>query len=195
MSEHGAQRMIRGYAPRLFGYVIAVIAVATPIVVGAVAAVALDPPGARTAIGVAVFFALTLLAELNPVPLDEDEARLVSLAFVFIVSAQILFGWPYGVLISAVALVVAQVVGRTSPLRTTFNAAAYSVAAFVASLPSFATAHAGGDPQFGRLTALSFAEGALFVTLNVVLVCIAVALHEGSSVRSVVIDHLRHSGP
>ena len=105
MSEHGAQRTIRGYAPRLFGYVIAVIAVATPIVVGAVAAVALDPPGARTAIGVAVFFSLTLLAELNPVPLDEDASRLVSLAFVFIVSAQILFGWPYGVLISAVVLV------------------------------------------------------------------------------------------
>jgi diguanylate cyclase (GGDEF)-like protein len=91
--------------------------------------------------------------------------------------------------------VIAQVVGRTSPLRTTFNAAAYSVAAFVASLPSFATTHAGSDPQFGRLTALSFAEGALFVTLNVVLVCIAVALYEGSRVRSVVVDHLRHSGP
>ena len=104
MSEHVAQRMIRGYAPRLFSYVIAVIAVAMPIVVGAVAAVALDPPGARTAIGVAVFFSLTLLAELNPVPLDEDASRLVSLAFVFIVSAQILFGWPYGVLISAVVL-------------------------------------------------------------------------------------------
>src|SRR5512132_4206765 len=106
MSEHGAQRRICGYAPRLFGYVIAVIAVAVPIVVGAVAALALAPPDARTAIGVAVFFSLTLLAELKPVPLDEDEDRLVSLAFVFIVSAQILFGWEYGVLISAVALTV-----------------------------------------------------------------------------------------
>ncbi len=195
MSTHGAQRTIRGYAPRLFGYVIALIAVATPIVVGAVAAVALDPPRARTAVGVAVFFSLTLLAELNPVPLDEDESRLVSLAFVFIVSAQILFGWPYGVLISAVVLVVAQVAARVSPLRTTFNAAAYSVAAFVASLPSFATSHEVANTQFGRLTALSFAESALFVSLNVLFVCVAVALHQGTGVRAVVVDHLRHSGP
>ena len=64
MSEHGAKRTICGYAPRLFGYVIAVIAVAMPIAAGAVAAVSLDPPSARTAIGVAVFFALTVLAEL-----------------------------------------------------------------------------------------------------------------------------------
>ena len=193
MSEQGA-KLIRGYAPRLFGYVVAVIAVAVPIVVGAVAAVALDPPDAHTAIGVAVFFSLTLLAELKPVPLDEDEARLVSLAFVFIVSAQILFGWEYGVLISAVALTVAQVVARTSPLRTAFNAAAYSVAAFIASLATFVIGK-GGPGDFDRLTALSFLQGAIFVGLNVLLVCIALALYEGSSIRGVVTDHLRHSGP
>ncbi len=195
MSEQGAQRSICGYAPRLFGYVIAIIVVATPMVVGAVAAVALDPPGARMAIGVAVFFALTLLAELKPVPLDEDEGRLVSLAFVFIVSAQILFGWEYGVLISAAALVVAQSVASTNVLRTAFNAAAYVVAAFAASLFGLLTTQDPASPSFGRLTALSFAEGAVFVALNVLLVCIAVALYEGTAVRRVVIDHLRHSGP
>ena len=193
MSEQGA-KLICGYAPRLFGYVVAVIAAAVPIVAGAVAAVALDPPGPRAAIGVAVFLALTLLAELKPVPLDEDEARLVSLAFVFIVSAQILFGWEYGVLISAVALVVAQAVARTSPLRTAFNAAAYSVAAFAASLIGLVIGK-GAPGDFDRLTELSFSQGAVFVGLNVLFVCIAVALYEGSSVRAVVTDHLRHSGP
>jgi diguanylate cyclase (GGDEF)-like protein len=160
-----------------------------------VAAVVLDPPAPRTIIGIAVFLSLTLLAELKPVPLDEEQGRLVSLAFVFVVSAQILFGWEYGVLISAVALVIAQAVARTPALRTTFNAAAYSVAAFAASLPGLLIEHGSGTPHFGRLTLLSFSEGAIFVSLNVVLVCLAIALHEGVPVRRVIVDHLRHSGP
>ena len=195
MSQHGAKGDIRGYAPRLFGYATALIAVATPILAGAVAAVVLDPPTSRTIIGVAVFFSLTLLAELKPVPLDEEHGRLVSLAFVFIVSAQILFGWEYGVLISAVALVIAQMVARTPLLRTTFNAGAYSVAAFAASLPGLLIEHGPASPHFGRLTLLSFSEGAIFVSLNVILVCLAIALHERVPARHVVVDHLRHSGP
>jgi diguanylate cyclase (GGDEF)-like protein len=195
MSQRGARTSVCGYAPRLFGYAIALIAVAVPMAAGAVAVVVLDPPGTPTIIGVSVFFALTLLAELKPVPLDEEHGRLVSLAFVFIVSAQILFGWEFGVLISAVALVVAQVVARTPVLRTTFNAAAYSVAAFAASVPGFLVAHGTAEPHFGRLTLLSFGEGAIFVSLNVVLVCMAIALHEGVPARNVVVDHLRHSGP
>src|SRR5689334_14264198 len=104
MSEHGG-KTIGGYAPRLLGYVIAIIAVGVPIVAAAVAAAVLRPPSSAAAVGIGVFLALALLAELNPVPLDEEGGRLVSLAFVFIVSAQILFGWQYGVLVSAVALV------------------------------------------------------------------------------------------
>src|SRR5919198_1135198 len=168
MSQHGAQADICGYAPRLFGYATTVIAVAVPIVVGAVAAVVFDSPAPGTVVGVAVFFSLTLLAELKPVPLDEEHGRLVSLAFVFIVSAQILFGWEYGVLISAVALVIAQAVARTPVLRTTFNAAAYAIAAFGASLPGLLIEHGAGTPHFGGLTLLSFSEGAIFVSLNVV---------------------------
>jgi diguanylate cyclase (GGDEF)-like protein len=195
VSQRGAQRAICGYAPRLFGYAIALIAVATPIAGGAVAAVVLDLPTGATIVGVGVFFSLTLLAELKPVPLDEEQGRLVSLAFVFIVAAQILFGWEYGVLIGAVALVVAQAVARTPVLRTTFNAAAYAIAAFAASLPGLLIEHGAGTPHFGGLTLLSFSEGAIFVALNVVLVCLAIALHEGVPARHVVVDHLRHSGP
>src|SRR3954451_12413400 len=153
MSEHGAKTN-GGYAPRLLGYVIAVIATAAPLGVAAVAAVALHAPVTSTAVGVGVFFALTLLAEFNPVPLDEDGARLVSLAFVFIVSAQILFGWQYGVLISAAALMIAQGASRTPPLRMVFNAAAYVIAAFAAALLGIATGFHGGGNAFGHLTAL-----------------------------------------
>jgi diguanylate cyclase (GGDEF)-like protein len=160
-----------------------------------VASVVVAPPATSIAIGAGVFFALTLLAELKPVPLDEEESRLVSLAFVFIVSAQILFGWQYGVLIGAAALVVAQVCDHTAVLRTLFNAAAYGVAAFAASLPGLMISHELAAPNFGRLTAVSFLEGAVFVALNVVLVCGAIALSERERLRAVVVDHLRHSGP
>jgi diguanylate cyclase (GGDEF)-like protein len=186
---------IFGYAPRLFFYVAAVTAAAVPIAAGAVASVVVAPPATSLLISAGVFFALTLLAELKPVPLDEEESRLVSLAFVFIVSSQILLGWEYGVLISAAALLVAQAVARTAVVRSLFNVAAYSLAAGAASIPGLFIAHGIDSPSFGRLTALSFIEGAVFVGLNVVLVCGAIALNEGSRLRPVVFDHLRHSGP
>ena len=161
------------------------------MVVGAVAAVALDPPGARMAIGVAVFFALTLLAELKPVPLDEDEARLVSLAFVFIVSAQILFGWQYGVLISAVALVVAQV-GRAHERAANGVQRGRLLGRGLRRrrCSSFVTTHDAAAPHFGRLTALSFAEGALFVALNV-----RARLHRGRPARGHRGARRRHRPP
>lgn len=189
---------ICGYPPRLFGYAIAVIAAAVPITAGAIASVTSSIPDTSTLAGVAIFFALTFLAEAKPVPLDEGGGRLVSLAFIFVVSSQILFGWGYGVLISSLALLVAQAIERTPGLRTLFNSAAYAVAAFVASLPSL-TLLRGMQPlageDYGLLTLLSFVEGAIFVGLNVVFVCLAIAFHEGVSPRRVVADHLRHSGP
>jgi diguanylate cyclase (GGDEF)-like protein len=192
------RRTFCGYPPRLFGYAVAVIALAVPITAGAIAAVTSSTPSTSTLAGVAIFFALTFLAEAKPVPLDEEGGRLVSLAFIFVVSSQILFGWGYGVLISSIALLAAQAIERTPALRTLFNGAAYAVAAFAASLPSL-TLLRGLEPlegeRYGLLTLLSFLEGAIFVGLNVVFVCLAIALHERISPRRVVADHLRHSGP
>ena len=59
--------------------------------------VALDPD-VSTGVGVILFFGLALLADMKPVPLDVENERVVSLAFVFVVSSQILFGWEYAVL-------------------------------------------------------------------------------------------------
>jgi diguanylate cyclase (GGDEF)-like protein len=190
-------RSICGHPPRLFWYAVALIAAGVPITAGAVVAVLSSPPSAGTAAGAGIFFALALLAEAKPVPLDEGGGRLVSLAFIFVVSSQILFGWEFGVLTSAVALVLVQAFERTGLLRTFFNASVYTVAAFAASQPSMLLggAEARADGDYALLTGISFLAGAIFVSLNVVLVCVAMALHERIPARGVITDHIRHSGP
>ena len=45
---------------------------------------------------------LAILAEWRPVPIDVEGKRLVSLAFVFIISSQLLFGWEWSMLIGGV---------------------------------------------------------------------------------------------
>ena len=195
---HTARRTIRGYTPRLFVYAVGVIGLAVPITAAAVVTAALETPDVPRTAGIAIFLALAVLAELKPVPLDERGDRLVSLAFIFIVASQILFGWEYGVLIGALSLAIAQLFDRTTVLRTLFNIAVYAVAAGAASVPAItvfepSTSLAGSD--FGPLIGLTFAEGVVFVGLNVVLVCVAMAFHGGRRVSHVVADHLRHSGP
>jgi diguanylate cyclase (GGDEF)-like protein len=190
-------RLICGFPPRLFAFVTAIIVVAAPIL--ALAGLgAVSHPGGGTLFGAVLFLALAVLAELKPVPVDEDGARLVSLAFVFIVSSQIIFGWEQGVIAGVIALVVAQIASPTAFLRAAFNTAVYVIAAFAASLPWFVLVGSGdpvGERNFGLLTVISFVEGFIFVGLNVALVCFAIALFEGVRVRAVLADHLRHSGP
>ncbi len=193
-----AGKSICGYPPRLFGYALAVVATALPITAGALVRVFLSHPPARAVVGIAVFFVLALLAELKPVPLDEESRHVVSLAFVFVASGEMLFGWQFGVLIGATAILFAQILGRTTLLRTLFNSGVYAIAALAASLPSFTSLnHAGSSsaPHFGSLTALAFIEGAIFVAFNVTLVCIAIALFEDLPVRRILGEHIRHSFP
>ena len=186
---------IGGYPPRLFGYALAVIATAVPITAGAVVVAALEPPRLNRLIGIAVFFVLTLLAELKPVPLDEEKRHVVSLAFIFVSASEILFGWQFAVLIGVTAMLVAQVVGRATVLRTLFNGAVYAIAALAASLPALTrlSSASAAAPHFGSLTALAFLEGAVFFVINVTLVCTAIALFEQLSVRRILAEHLRHS--
>ena len=92
----------------LLRFVIATVAVTTPVAVGAVLHIAAHPRNLGTAVGVALVFVAALAAEYKPVPLDESGGRTVSLAFVFLLSTQFLFGWEYAVL--AAIIVFPQVV-------------------------------------------------------------------------------------
>ena len=104
--------------PRLLRYVVMVIAMTVPVAVGAVLKAVASPPSRATLVGVLVFSAAALAAEFKPVPLDEQGARKVSLAFVFLMAAQILFGWQYAVIAALVATAIVECVERGLSLRT-----------------------------------------------------------------------------
>ena len=75
-----------GYTLRLRLLIANALVFATPVVAGAAVSIALERPGVGQAIAVLLFLALALLAELKPVPLEEDDLSTVSLAFVFILA-------------------------------------------------------------------------------------------------------------
>ena len=181
-----------GYPSRLYWYIAAVLGVGLPVAVGAVVGVALDPPDASTGVGVILFFGLALLADMKPVPLDVENERVVSLAFVFVVSSQILFGWEYAVLSAILGVLLSQMVERRPFMRSLFNAAVYGLAAFSSAVPVFLL---GDSTGLGMITFFAFAGGAAYVIVNVVLVCGALAILSGQRFLPLTRENLGHSGP
>ena len=182
-----------GYPSRLYWYIAAVLGVAVPVAAGAVVRVVLDPPGLSAGVGIALFFGLALLADMKPVPLDVENERVVSLAFVFVVASQILFGWEYAVLSAILGVLVSQMVERRPVFRSLFNGGVYGLAAFASALPVFA--FGTGSLDTISLTLFAFTGGAAYVLLNVVLVCGALAILSGAPLPGLLRDNLRHSGP
>jgi diguanylate cyclase (GGDEF)-like protein/putative nucleotidyltransferase with HDIG domain len=186
------------YPPPLLRYVAAVMAAAIPVVAAALLEIGGNPPDAAVAAGVAVFALAAITAEFQPVPLDGSGARAVSLSLIFLLATQILFGWQYGVL---VALISTGIVGafEDSPLiRRAFNTAVYTLAVFASALPGLLLGLNGAtaDPAASdRLTMLAILGGGVYVAVNVLLVSAAVALAGGFSLRRVLVDNLRHTGP
>jgi diguanylate cyclase (GGDEF)-like protein/putative nucleotidyltransferase with HDIG domain len=184
--------------PRLLRYVTAVIALTVPVAVGAALKAAASPPDRSTLAGVLVFAGAALAAEFKPVPLDEHGARKVSLAFVFLMASQILFGWQYAVISALAATAIVEFVERGVSLRGSFNASAYALSAFVSALPAFLLGwdgHAIGPGDAGKLTVLAFAGGAAYVVTNVTLVAVAVALAQRVPLREAPRGYVRHPGP
>src|SRR5438094_771587 len=66
---------------------------------------------------------------------DTEGKRLVSLAFVFIVSSEILFGWEWSVVIGAVGISLAMTLDRAQPIKVAFNGATYAIASGLAAVP------------------------------------------------------------
>jgi diguanylate cyclase (GGDEF)-like protein len=178
---------------RLRWYVLAAIAVGVPVVAAAAFTAARTEPSERTIIGVATFFCLAILAEYRPVPIDIEGKRLVSLAFVFIISSQLLFGWEWSTLIGALGIGLAMTLDRSDPIKVAFNSAAYAIAAGLAALPLLID---GGSRNSYGLVAISVViGGAIFVVANVLIVCGAIGLATGTPIGEVFRDHMRQSGP
>src|SRR5262245_44372510 len=118
-----------GLPPRLRRYVLSVIGVGVPVAVAAVLAASRPAPAPPMIVGIATFLLLTMLAEWRPVPIDVEGKRLVSLAFVFIVSSQLLFGWEWSVVIGALGIAIPMAAEHCEPIKVLFNAATYAIAA------------------------------------------------------------------
>ena len=145
-----------------------------------------------------MFTLAALLSELKPVPVGENGTRSVSLAFVFLLSAQLLFGWEYAVLASLVATGAAGLTGYAPLIRQLFNSAAYVLAVMASAIPVFLLGvHSATLDPVGsdRLTVLAFTGGALYVATNVLLVSGAVSLATRERFWPIVEDNLHHSGP
>ena len=184
------------YPPRLLRFVTAIVAVTVPVAVEAVLHIAGNPPDAGTAVGVTLFFVAALAAEYKPVPLDEGGGgRTVSLAFVFLLSTQFLFGWEYAVLGAIISMAIVQFHDRAPWLRLVFNASSCGLSAFVSAGPAFLLGWTVTPNSAERLAVLVFLGGAAYVITNVVTVAIAVSMYSGKSLREILDDYVRHSGP
>ncbi len=194
MSTVSAQASEAGYPPRLRLLIASVLVLATPVVVGAAARVATQRPGPEVAVEVVAFLLLAFLADLKPVPLDESGDRAVSLAFVFVLSSQILFGWQYAVLTAAISVLVPQLIERRPRFRMLFNTGVYALATFASAVPLVLLGRPS-NPSAALVTLWSFVGGAAFVTVNIFLVCLAVSFFQEAPLRPLLVDNLRHGGP
>ena len=141
-------------------------------VVGAAAvSFATSPVETTTLVGLAAFLAASLLADRFPVPVEDLDASGVSLAFVFGVSAIVLFGWAAGVLVVFATPAIMQLVEHRPPMRIAYNASAFALTAAAAGW-ALRPVH-GTDPEaiFARV---SVAATACYV-VNLLLITVVVA--------------------
>jgi diguanylate cyclase (GGDEF)-like protein len=184
---------ICGIPTRVFVYITATAALAAPALALAVIDIALDPPSPWRAGGIALFFALALLSDLQPMPMGDGGKTDVSITTVFIVAAAVLFGWQFAVPMAAVSIAITMIKLRRSVERIAFNVASYALAAMAASMPVilFGDSRAEGA---GRLTGYILSGATLHVSANVLLVSGAIAISGGARYRDVVLPGLRRNG-
>ena len=183
-----------GYPLRLRLLIASAFALVLPVVVGAAVKIAVHPPDTEEALAVLLFLALALVAEIKPVPLEEDDMSTVSVAFVFILSALILFGWEYAVVIAGLSALVAQLVERRPLSRTAFNSSVYALSAFAAALPVFVLGERPADDP-SLVTVYALWGGAAFVAVNGFLISLAISFHQHISLRPLLKQGFRLAGP
>jgi diguanylate cyclase (GGDEF)-like protein len=186
-------KTILGLPSRLALFVAATVLVALPVVGLALASIAVDPPKATTALAALVFFALALVADLRPVPMDDSNKSEVSIASVFIVSAAILLGWRFAVPAAALSIAITFAAVRRPLPHTLFNVSMYALSACAAALPVIVFGPIHGTPA-GTLTSYALLGAALHLAVNVVLVTGAISISQQVRYREVVLPGLRQGG-
>jgi len=185
--------LICGMPARLFAYISATTVLAVPAILLSFVLIVLDPPSIDKAAGIALFFALALLADLQPMPMGEGGKTDVSITNVFTITVAILYGWRYAVPIAAISIAVSMIVTRRPLSRIAFNVSNYGLAALAASLPVIVFG-ASDSVGAGRLTAYILCGAFFNVTVNVLLVSGAISIAQGVRYRDVVLPGLRRIG-
>jgi diguanylate cyclase (GGDEF)-like protein len=189
MNEH----LICGLPARLFAYITATTTIAAPLILFSLVKIAIDPPTIAKAASVALFFALALAADLQPMPMGEGGKTDVSITTVFIVTAAVLFGWRYAVPAAALSITITMIKTRRPIERIAFNVASYSIFAFAASAPVILFGSSTPMPA-GRLTAYILGGAALHVCSNVLIVSGVIAISQKVRFWDVVLPGLRRNG-
>ena len=120
--------------PTLYPVVAPVCAAGLATIVAAAVSFVTADHGATTFAGIGAFLTASLVADRFPVPVDDLDANGVSLAFVFGLSAIVLFGWAAGVLVVSATPAIMQLLERRPPIRIAYNSCAFAMAAAAAGL-------------------------------------------------------------
>src|SRR6266571_1079786 len=147
------------------------------LVVAVLLALATTTHSVTVLAGLAAFLAASLLADRFPVPVDDLDANGVSLAFVFGLSAIVLFGWAPGVLVVAATPAVMQLLDRRPPIRIAYNSFAFALTAASAGI---VIAAIGGVTPAETAARVVVATYVCYV-VNVLLITAAVARATRSS--------------
>ena len=182
-----------GLPTRLFAYIAAVTAIGMPLVAVSLGAIVVDGPSVRTGASVLLFFALTLLADLQPVPMDESGKSELSIANIFIVTTAVLFGWHYAVPLAALSVGITYGITHRPLSRCLFNVSMYAISAWAASLP-VTILGSTRSLSAAELTAFVLAGALLHLVANVSLVSGAISISQGVPYHRVVGPGLRNGG-
>jgi diguanylate cyclase (GGDEF)-like protein/putative nucleotidyltransferase with HDIG domain len=157
--------------PSLYPVVLPVCAAGVATVVAAGYAFATAPHSTTVLAGLAAFLGASLLADRFPVPVDDLDANGVSLAFVFGLSAIVLFGWAAGVLVVCATPAVMQMLDRRPPVRIAYNSCAFALTAASAALVISPIGGGAPAPTAARVLAATY----VCYIVNVVLITAVVS--------------------
>src|SRR5215467_10602466 len=137
--------------------------------------------------GLAAFLGASLLADRFPVPVDDLDANGISLAFVFGLSAIVLFGWAAGVLVVSATPAIMHFVERRPPIRIAYNASAFALTAVCAGL---VIAPIGDDTPALTAARVVVATYACYL-VNLLLITAVVARATRRSWRGQIVSSIR----
>ena len=157
--------------PSVYPVVFPVCLAGLATVIAAAVSFGTAPHGATVLAGIAGFLGASLLADRFPVPVDDLDANGVSLAFVFGLSAIVLFGWAAGVLVVSATPAVMQLLDRRPLIRIAYNSFAFALTAASAGL--VISPIAGGSP--GHTAIRVVAATYVCYLVNVLLITAVVA--------------------